>query len=82
MLISLPYVERSGTPLSPGACIGDRGPHSDGTCSGDELYPLVVKLQSEPSLAAKMTGMILEMDNEHLLDMVFNPALLAEQVRI
>jgi len=44
------------------------------------LYPLIIELQPEPSIAAKMTGMILELDTAQLVDLVFSPALLAEQV--
>lgn len=45
---------------------------------GEKLYPAVAALQ--PELAKKITGMMLEMQNNELLNIVDNPELLKEKV--
>ncbi|XP_016468645.1 polyadenylate-binding protein 7-like [Nicotiana tabacum] len=45
---------------------------------GEHLYPLVS--QHKPNLAAKVTGMLLEMDNSELLSLLKSPASLAAMV--
>ncbi|KAK4281582.1 hypothetical protein QN277_013055 [Acacia crassicarpa] len=45
---------------------------------GEQLYPLVVKLK--PGLAAKITGMLLEMDNGELLLLLESPESLTAKV--
>lgn len=45
---------------------------------GERLYPLVAQLQ--PDRAAKITGMLLEMDNAEILLLIENPAALQTKV--
>ncbi|WP_285164328.1 hypothetical protein, partial [Mycobacterium tuberculosis] len=45
---------------------------------GERIYPLVHSLQ--PELAAKITGMLLEMDNSELLLLLESPESLAAKV--
>ena len=49
--------------------------------AGEELYPLVAGYQPQPAVASKVTGMLLELDDRELLDLLVNPSALQEQVR-
>ena len=46
---------------------------------GERLYPLVQRRQKER--AGKITGMLLELDNSELLDLLSNPKILAARVK-
>lgn len=69
-----------------GAAAGTLAPQSLSAASprqqkvmlGERLYPLVHSLQ--PDRAAKVTGMLLEMDNAEILLLIENPAALAAKV--
>jgi len=45
---------------------------------GERIYPLIHKLQ--PQLAGKITGMLLEFEDEELLGLLKNPAKLKTRV--
>ncbi|XP_027363185.1 polyadenylate-binding protein 7-like [Abrus precatorius] len=49
---------------------------------GEHLYPLIQKLTYNPSLAAKITGMLLEMDNGELLNLLESPEILSAEVAV
>ena len=45
---------------------------------GEELFPQVYKI--EPQMAIKVTGLLLDMDNQQLLDLLQKPEQLVNQV--
>lgn len=45
---------------------------------GERLFPLIQ--QSQPELAGKVTGMLLEMDNSELLHLLESPEALTQKV--
>lgn len=46
--------------------------------AGEQLYPLVLELQ--PELASKITGMLLEMDHQEVVEMIGNKESLKSKV--
>ncbi|WWC91847.1 polyadenylate-binding protein, cytoplasmic and nuclear [Kwoniella dendrophila CBS 6074] len=54
------------------------GPAEQKQMLGEALYPLI--FDSQPDLAGKITGMLLEMDNSELLHLVESPAALQDKV--
>lgn len=66
-----------GTGLAPQS-LSAASPRQQKVMLGERLYPLVHTLQ--PDRAAKVTGMLLEMDNAEILLLIENPAALAAKV--
>ena len=58
--------------------IPNASPEDQVNLIGERLYPLVVR--HEPAYAGKITGMLLEMDKSELLNLLEDPAALAEKV--
>lgn len=54
------------------------GPNEQKQMLGEAIYPLIH--ESQPDLAGKITGMLLEMDNAELLHLVESPAALTDKV--
>ena len=48
---------------------------------GDRIFPLIQRIYPEEDLAAKITGMILEKNNEKLLKMLENTDYLTRQAK-
>lgn len=67
----------AGTALAPQS-LSAASPRQQKVMLGERLYPLVHGLQ--PDRAAKVTGMLLEMDNAEILLLIENPAALAAKV--
>ncbi|GAX85061.1 hypothetical protein CEUSTIGMA_g12481.t1 [Chlamydomonas eustigma] len=71
-------------PVDPGsqplntAMLAAAAPEQQKTMIGERLFPLITKLQ--PELAGKITGMLLEMDNQELLILLESNEALAEKV--
>ena len=55
------------------------GPHEQKQMLGERLFPLVQRIH--PELAGKITGMLLEIDNADLLDMLESQESLKLKVR-
>ncbi|KAE9586818.1 hypothetical protein Lal_00004325 [Lupinus albus] len=78
---SLPIWDAMGQPLATQAlatALANAPPEQQRTMLGEALYPLVDKL--EPESAAKVTGMILEMDQPEVLHLIESPDALQEKV--
>ncbi|GMH35378.1 hypothetical protein BSKO_03246 [Bryopsis sp. KO-2023] len=67
----------SGAALAPQS-LSAASPRQQKVMLGERLYPLVHSLQ--PDRAAKVTGMLLEMDNAEILLLIENPGALASKV--
>ncbi|XP_020243055.1 polyadenylate-binding protein 2-like [Asparagus officinalis] len=76
---SMPSHEREQQPLSALAtALANASPDQQRTMLGENLYPLVVQL--EPDHAAKVTGMLLEMDQTEVLHLLESPESLKAKV--
>lgn len=65
-------------PLDP-STLASLPPEQQKQTIGEQLYPLVFKKQ--PELAGKITGMLLDMDNGELLNLIEEPSLLDTQIK-
>lgn len=63
---------------NPAAALASAPPEQQKIMLGEQLYPLVHSLNSEK--AAKITGMLLEMDNNEVLYLIENPEALQSKV--
>ena len=64
-------------PLTP-AALADADPQQQKNMIGERLYPLIHAAQ--PELAGKITGMLLEMDNGELLNLLESPEALNAKI--
>ena len=63
---------------NPAAALASAPPEQQKIMLGEQLYPLVHVLNGEK--AAKITGMLLEMDNNEVLYLIENPEALQAKV--
>ena len=64
-------------PLTP-ATLAAADEHMQKNMIGERLYPLIAV--SQPELAGKITGMLLEMDNSELLHLLESPEALEAKI--
>ena len=64
--------------LTPSA-LASASPEMQKNMIGERLYPLIH--QSQPELAGKITGMLLEMDNSELLHLLESPDALGAKIQ-
>ena len=82
--MSAPQQQQSGSSL-PGIgeplddqALASAPPQQQKNILGERLYPLIYVTQ--PSQAGKITGMLLEMDNAELLNLIESPDALAQKI--
>jgi polyadenylate-binding protein len=73
-----PMVQMGVDPLTP-AALAAASPEMQKNMIGERLYPLIY--QSQPELAGKITGMLLEMDNTELLHLLESPDALKSKIQ-
>jgi len=69
---------QAGAPRLNAQSLARAGPTEQKQMLGETLYPLIH--ESQPDLAGKITGMLLEMDNGELLHLIESPPALQEKV--
>jgi polyadenylate-binding protein len=60
------------------AVLANLNPEQQKNVLGERLYSYIVR--NHPSVAAKITGMLLEMDNSEILNMLDSPAVLDSKI--
>lgn len=79
MYSNVPSHDREQQPLTAlASALANASPDNQRTMLGENLYPLVVQL--EPDHAAKVTGMLLEMDQTEVLHLLESPESLKAKV--
>lgn len=78
-LRAVPPQPSNPTPDDPLANLADASPEEQRVILGERLYVKVAKTE-EPSLAAKITGMLLEIDTAELLHTIDSPKLLQARI--
>ena len=77
-----PPPQGGAPPMSEGAltasALASASPAEQKNMLGERLYPLIH--QSQPDLAGKITGMLLEMDNSELLHLLESPEALNSKI--
>jgi polyadenylate-binding protein len=73
----MPMMGGMGEPLDDQA-LAQADPQEQKNMIGERLYPLIYHHQ--PGLAGKITGMLLEMDNAELLNLIESPDALTHKV--
>lgn len=73
-----PMAPSGPAPLTP-ATLAAADEHMQKNMIGERLYPLIA--QTQPDLAGKITGMLLEMDNSELLHLLESPEALEAKIQ-